>query len=545
MICMRRSIVIITLVALLVPPVIQNISSQETGSEYPSTAPGVLDFREHDFASDGIVELNGEWLIFWNQLVGPGSPADERIEMLRERSDGSFRIPRTWNNWRHKGQPVGGHGYATFVTDLYLPQSMNRAALWIPNASTAYTLWVDGQVVSRSGTPGVDRSTSRPRYVVRTANFPVAENPVRLVLQVSNFHHRRGGMWKAVKLGTPDQIGTLDMHETVYDLLLLGSFIALGLFNLFLYLNQRRRSDAYGREPAQNPISAASSVPLLLAITFLAMTARVLVTGQIILTRLIPAFPWTLQLRIEYVSAMVVLALFSQIAARAYPNVIPRIVIRGILVFVIANAAVALLFPVNVYSRIVTSYNVTKSIALLGITVVFLLHAARGRRDTWPMVGAIIIFLLITLGETLHYREVILSRDFAPVGFIVSLLFTDTGNATLIYLVSTLGTLVVMLVVFNWFAVRVSLAFLQVGSERGELDWSKLVERYGVSPRELEILRLVARGMSNKEIGATLFISEGTVKNHLYRIMRKTGTGNRTEIVSRLTVSTAGAEMPH
>lgn len=543
MFCMRRNVATVTLVFLTFLPAIHDLSSQEAEVDLPSSIPGTLDFRDHDITNDGIVELNGEWLIFWNQLVDPGPAAGESLGALRERSDGSFRIPHTWNDWRYHGQAVGGHGYATFVTDLYLPRGMHRAALWIPNASTAYTLMADGQVVSHSGTPGVDSNTSIPRYVVRTADLPVTENPVRLVLQVSNFHHRRGGMWKAIKLGTPDQIGTLDIHETVYDLLLLGSFIALALFNLFLYLNQRRNSDAYGTGRVRTPVQTLGSIPFLLAVTFFSLIARVLVTGQIILTRLIPAFPWALQLRIEYVSAMVVLALFSQIASRAYPNVIPRIVIRGILVFVIVNAAVALIFPVNVYSRIVTGYNVTKSIVLLGITVVFLVHVARGRKDTWPMVGTILIFLLITLGETLHYREVILSRDFAPVGFIVALLFGDGGNTTLIYLISTLGTLVVMLVVFNWFAVRVSLAFLQVGPQRGVLHWSNLVERYGVSPRELEILQLVAQGMSNKEIGATLFISEGTVKNHLYRIMRKTGTSNRTEIVSRLAASTSNAEM--
>lgn len=39
--------------------------------------------------------------------------------------------------------------------------------------------------------------------------------------------------------------------------------------------------------------------------------------------------------------------------------------------------------------------------------------------------------------------------------------------------------------------------------------------------------------MSNKEIGVALSISEGTVKNHLYRIMRKLDVGNRTEIAVR------------
>ncbi|MGH2805253.1 MAG: response regulator transcription factor, partial [Thermoleophilaceae bacterium] len=53
-----------------------------------------------------------------------------------------------------------------------------------------------------------------------------------------------------------------------------------------------------------------------------------------------------------------------------------------------------------------------------------------------------------------------------------------------------------------------------------------------LSPRELEILRLLARGRSNREIGGDLVISEHTAANHVRSILRKTGCGNRTEAAS-------------
>lgn len=48
-----------------------------------------------------------------------------------------------------------------------------------------------------------------------------------------------------------------------------------------------------------------------------------------------------------------------------------------------------------------------------------------------------------------------------------------------------------------------------------------------LSPRELEVLRLVADGMSNKEIGSALCITEGTVKNHVHNALTKLGMENR------------------
>jgi DNA-binding CsgD family transcriptional regulator/tetratricopeptide (TPR) repeat protein len=54
----------------------------------------------------------------------------------------------------------------------------------------------------------------------------------------------------------------------------------------------------------------------------------------------------------------------------------------------------------------------------------------------------------------------------------------------------------------------------------------------GLSSREVQILCLVAQGLSNREIGRTLFISEHTAANHIRSILRKTGSANRTEAAS-------------
>ncbi len=69
----------------------------------------------------------------------------------------------------------------------------------------------------------------------------------------------------------------------------------------------------------------------------------------------------------------------------------------------------------------------------------------------------------------------------------------------------------------------------------------------GLSPRELQILRLVAQGLSNRDIGARLVVSEHTAANHVRSILRKTGCANRTEAAAYaygrgLTAAPAGRE---
>lgn len=55
--------------------------------------------------------------------------------------------------------------------------------------------------------------------------------------------------------------------------------------------------------------------------------------------------------------------------------------------------------------------------------------------------------------------------------------------------------------------------------------------RGGLSPRELQIVELVSRGLTNRAIASSLFISERTVDTHMTRIRRKLGTTTRTELV--------------
>jgi DNA-binding NarL/FixJ family response regulator len=50
-----------------------------------------------------------------------------------------------------------------------------------------------------------------------------------------------------------------------------------------------------------------------------------------------------------------------------------------------------------------------------------------------------------------------------------------------------------------------------------------------LTAREVEVIELLARGLSNREIGARLFISSNTAANHIRSILMKTGTANRTQ----------------
>jgi DNA-binding CsgD family transcriptional regulator len=72
-----------------------------------------------------------------------------------------------------------------------------------------------------------------------------------------------------------------------------------------------------------------------------------------------------------------------------------------------------------------------------------------------------------------------------------------------------------------------------------------VVEAYGLTPREVDVTRLVARGVSTDEIAATLLLSRHTIRDHLKAIFEKVGVSSRGELTSKLFAEHYHAPLEH
>ncbi|MCC7244067.1 MAG: response regulator transcription factor [Saprospiraceae bacterium] len=61
----------------------------------------------------------------------------------------------------------------------------------------------------------------------------------------------------------------------------------------------------------------------------------------------------------------------------------------------------------------------------------------------------------------------------------------------------------------------------------------ELMEQYGITPREMEVLALMAAGLSNQEIAERLFVSINTVKTHSSNVFSKLGVQRRTQAIQK------------
>src|SRR5215475_978627 len=120
--------------------------------------------------------------------------------------------------------------------------------------------------------------------------------------------------------------------------------------------------------------------------------------------------------------------------------------------------------------------------------------------------------VLITVLRLTEYRFLVVEHSLEIYGGLVAALFSGLG----IWLGLTL--------------TRKKVLVVQQTSGPFAVDEERQTE-LGITARELEILGLIAAGLSNREIAGRLFVSENTVKTHSSRLFDKLGARRRTQAV--------------
>lgn len=125
--------------------------------------------------------------------------------------------------------------------------------------------------------------------------------------------------------------------------------------------------------------------------------------------------------------------------------------------------------------------------------------------------------LLILLLKLIEYRFLVIERSIEIYGGLIALLFASFGIWLGLKLTKTKERVLIKEVVVT-------------SREPFSSDAAK-VKELGITARELEILQLIAGGMSNREIAEKLFVSENTVKTHSSRLFDKLSAKRRTQAV--------------
>jgi signal transduction histidine kinase/ActR/RegA family two-component response regulator len=366
-----------------------DIAAQQSA---PRAEHGVLDLRGTAVSTQNVA-LKGEWRLYWNKLLSPGDTAgpSEYVD-----------FPKLWTKTEWKNQPLPSQGYATYTLDVLLPADHVPLALDIPHVYTAYRLYANGQLLADNGRPGTSRSTTEPHWSQRVEHLPVGEDTLRLVLQMANFQHAKGGPFKDIVLGPRDALLHAQHAETSFDIFLAGCLFMGGLFFIGLFV--------FGRH---------DQTLLYFSLFALLYSYRIVGTKNYALHLLFPELPWSLTLHCEYLSLYLSIAMFVMYTWKLYPQDVYKPIIRPLVGVCLAFALATVLLPTELFTRLVVPF--------LGVMLVGIPYAASvywrayrnrrtGARFAVMSTGALMLVFVSILLE--YFDMAAPSKFFLFVGYL-------------------------------------------------------------------------------------------------------------------------------
>lgn len=337
--------------------------------QFPKPDKSVLDLTNWTFADSQIIPLDGEWDFYWNKLLS-------YQEVQQAKPDGRVLVPETWDQYSVKNKTLTGEGVATYrlKVETTLPKG-TLLALRMRTVSSAYKLYVNDSLIAQARVVGNSVSEESGAYMPQVAFFPVPDKQFELIIQVSNFHYARGGIWDSMYLGNMNQIHNYDNRLIGKESFLLGVLLIIGLFYfaMFLLLRELR----YTLYFALFSLSAAVS----------ADTA-----GQFMLLNQI--FPFDTVIGIWYGTTGWMTLFLILFMHELFPTSFSKVVSRIYLGFIACCQFVLIFIDPIYYTRYAYLFN-SSEIAAIILTIAIVIMGAKAGYKNWILNAISILSLLI------------------------------------------------------------------------------------------------------------------------------------------------------
>ncbi|MEA3287040.1 MAG: diguanylate cyclase [Candidatus Marinimicrobia bacterium] len=363
------------------------------GSEKFSASDGVIDLR--NFSFDQQIGLDGEWRFVWNNPL-PEGLTENYIKI---------EVPDSWNGYRYAGQKLSGSGAGSYSLTVLLPESPAHYALELPTVGTAYNLFVNEQLVGSIGIYSTDTALASPTYEPRVFDLGEQANLIQLRIDVSNYHHRLGGLWESVIFGKVTEVQRHRESRLGRELLIFGAIFVMGIYHLGIFsLRTRDRSALY------------------FGLFCLIIALRTLTTGEIFLHQLWPLLPWQFLVKIEYLSYYSGIAIFILFIRVQFPDEIGKLATQ-----IIAGISAAFVLLVLVTQVLTFSFSLvyfqpfsllTIGYVIYGLTLAFL----RGEEGSGMILIGFMAIVFTFLNDMLYVSNVIQTGHLISFGILIFIL---------------------------------------------------------------------------------------------------------------------------
>jgi hypothetical protein len=170
----------------------------------PEAVNGTLDLTDWDWEQNGTIDLNGQWEFYWQELL---TPEDFKAANVSKKKD-FITLPGAWNKYKFNEEELSGDGYATYRLLINHPND-EILGIKIPRIFTSYNLWINSELIASAGKVGMDKNQMTPQYLPKIRYIKPGTDTIELVIQVTNFRHRSGGILESIQIGSASQISEI------------------------------------------------------------------------------------------------------------------------------------------------------------------------------------------------------------------------------------------------------------------------------------------------------------------------------------------------
>ncbi|OUS78529.1 hypothetical protein B1748_00160 [Paenibacillus sp. MY03] len=362
---------------------------------------GILDLKQVH-VSENPLNLKGEWAFYWQELL---SPEDIQNRLAKDGNrDRWISIPSSWLGYRLDGQQLSGTGFATFrvVIELSEQDKNERLALRLPTIFHAYKLWVNGELLAEVGEVGQDKSSVTPLLATKLVFFQPEHERVELVMQVANFHHKRGGITKYIEIGGSDVLTVRRNLDIAAEVFITASLLVIGAYHLLLFILRRK-----------------DKAPLYFGLFTMLSGIRSLLVGELLLTQLWPSFPWGLQFKIEYLILCSIGYIMTMYFDSVFPNYVSRWFHLGTRIVTGAFCIVVVVTPALLYTKMLLMIGVIVVLHMVYLMVGLGLAALRRMEGALIFLLASVVALVTVINDFLYYNEWSRIGNTSPLGLLV------------------------------------------------------------------------------------------------------------------------------
>jgi signal transduction histidine kinase len=320
-----------------------NFISASAFSPEPVAQKGILDLHGIKDPDHFIVKMNGEWEFYWKEML---YPKDFKRPGLLKPYYG--RIPSYWTDYSGDNIKTEKFGFATYRLIVLLPANLTKhLAVDLPVFDSSYEIYLNGIKMGGNGIPGKTAAETVPGYKKMFFGGATTPDSLEIIINVANFHHRRGGFWMPARLGTLDEVIKLMADNRAKDFSVMGILVAFSIFFLLFFA-----------------LDPKEKIMAFFSIAAIGLALRPLFTSNYIINDFF-LMDWVWIVRCEYIGLFLVIIGWAWFNISLYPSRIFGSIAKIISYLFTLCLLLTLFLPVKIFSYSMFLYYPSMTILII------------------------------------------------------------------------------------------------------------------------------------------------------------------------------------